>query len=648
MATIRPGAFIAHLLAACAALFVSSTAPAAPPSVADFAADTDFSFPTLSPDGTKVAYVTRINDQRVLVYVDLVKRQRTGLMSASVDSFDLSYCRFKGDDRLLCGFRGTQFSRGQPYPVSRLVSVDVTGKDKPRVLVQNGAKGGSQFQDNILDWKKDDPTHVLIELTDGDPFPSVHSLDITTGLMTVVQRPRHPIVSWTTDRAGVVRFGFGYDSNKSLYITRDDADSGWRTLAKWKWGDGDFDVIGFGPTPGTLLVSASHNGRDAIFEMDLTEKSDRQLLFSNLDVDVTQPMYWPGDHRIIGFSYETDRVKHKFFDSEAEAVYTAIDRALPDAENEVVSASRDGKKLLVASHADVRPSNYYVLDTNNWNLVRVGSANPALAGATLSPMKFVKIKAPDGTVLPGYVTLPAGSTGKNLPTIVYPHGGPHARDSWGYDPMVQFMASRGYAVIQVNFRGSIGYGYDWYEAGLHNWGTVMVDDITAATKWAIAEGIADPANTSIVGWSFGGYAALMSAVREPDLYRCAVSIAGVADLRSQAREVQRFYGGRQRSEYTYGDDVSEMRAGSPLRAAEKIKVPVLLVHGDNDIQVNVDQSKRMARALKGADKKVELVVIEDGDHSLSRFEFRQTLLTKLDAFLGVNAKVGGETRGAAN
>ena len=161
--------------------------------------------------------------------------------------------------------------------------------------------------------------------------------------------------------------------------------------------------------------------------------------------------------------------------------------------------------------------------------------------------------------------------------------------------MVQFMASRGYAVLQVNFRGSVGYGYDWYEAGLRNWGTVMVDDITAATKWAIAEGIADPANTCIVGWSYGGYAALMSAVREPNLYRCAVSIAGVADLRALAREDSRFYGGRQAMERILGDDVSELKAGSPMRAADKIMAPVLLVHGDDDIQVNVDHSRAWRR-----------------------------------------------------
>ena len=629
--SLRAGAMLA--IAWCCASQVDAA-----PTIADFAADTDFSFPTLSPEGDKVAFVTRMDGVRALVVLDFVKKERRGLMRATNESFELSWCGFKTNDRILCGFSGTEFDAGQPYAVSRLVAVDDSGKTKPRVLIQNGSHSQSQFQDRIMDWRPDDPKHVYIQLT-GDtdgPFPAVYALDVYTGLTTVVQRSRSPILGWRTDRKGVVRFGWGYDDKKSTYLTRDSADDKWRTLAKWELGTNDFDVIGFGPSPGTLLVEAEHNGRSAVFEMDLTEQSDRQLLFANPEVDVGGPIYWPADRRIIGFTYATDRQKRMLFDGEAQAVYDAIDAVIPGADNYVADASRDGKKLLIASESDVRPSEYFVLDMNEKRLRRIGSANPALANAPFAPMKSIRIKAPDGTLLPGYLTLPVGSDGKKLPTVIYPHGGPHARDNWGFDPMVQFMASRGFAVIQVNFRGSTGYGEDWYDAGLRNWGTVMVDDITATTKWAFAEGIADPAHTCIVGWSYGGYAALMSAVREPDLYKCVVSIAGVSDLRALANETRRFYGGRYAAKYTIGDDADELKAGSPLRSPEKFKAPVLLVHGDDDIQANIDHSRRMARALEREKKKYELVVIKDGNHSLSRYEWRETLLTKLEAFLAAN------------
>ena len=626
-----------RLIAAIAISMCGSGMSYAAPTIADFAAQADSIRPSISPDGKKVSFVTRVDGNRILMVVDLDKRERRGLMGAIVDSFEISYCQFKNDERLLCGLRGTQFFRGQPYTVSRLVAVDVSGKDKPRVLVQNGTEGGSQYQDQVLDWQRDDPKRVLIQLSgDGDPFPTVHSLDVYTGLTYVVQRSRSSILDWTADRKGVVRFGYGFDERKHSYIARDSADAPWRTLAKWEIGESAFSVVGFGAAPATLLVSADHNGRNAIFEMDLNEQSDRQLLFSHPEVDVDGPIYWPTDRRIIGFEYETDRTHRKFFDAEAEAVYAVVDRLNPDSDNEVVGSSSDGKRLLVLSRSDTRPTAYSILDLTANKLLRVGSANPALAATPLSPMKAVKIKAADGTILPGYLTLPVGSEGKKLPTIVYPHGGPHARDSWGFDPLVQFMASRGYAVVQVNFRGSTGYGKEWYEAGLRNWGTVMVDDVTSATKWAIAEGIADPAHTCIVGWSFGGYAALMSAVRESDLYRCVVSIAGVSDLRLLANEWRFSYGGSNWSEYALGDDNSELKAGSPTRSAAKIKAPVLLIHGDNDTQAGVDHSKRMARVLNSEKKKVELVVIKDGNHSLTRYEWRETLYTKLEAFLAAN------------
>jgi dipeptidyl aminopeptidase/acylaminoacyl peptidase len=625
--------------AACAVVLTMCASPVAHanPSIADFAADADFAAPALSPDGNLVAFVTRAEDQRLLVVLDLAKRERRGLMAATSNTFELAWCTFKSNERLLCGMRGTQFSAGQPYAVSRLVAIDTSGKNKPKVLVQNGANGASQFQDRITDWQVADPRHVLIQLTESySIFPTVHALDIYTGLTSVVQRGRSPILHWTTDRAGVVRFGSGYDDNKSTYITRDSANASWRTLAKWELGENDFDAVGFGPTPGTLLVNAAHNGRVAIFEMDLNEKTSRQLLFANGEVDVGGPIYWPADRRIVGFSYDTEMPRRMVFDEQARNIFDAIDTVLPNANNQVIDSSRDGRKLLIASSKDIRPTEYHVLDLDEKKLRRVGSANPALSSAPLAPMKPVKIKGPDGVMLPGYLTLPVGSNGRKLPMVVYPHGGPHIRDRWRFDEMVQFFASRGYAVLQVNYRGSTGYGFEWYEAGLQGWGTVMVDDITAATRWAIAEGIADPAHTSIVGWSYGGYAALMSAVREPDLYRCSVSIAGVADLKVLAREDSRFYGGRKAVNRIVGTDADELKAGSPLRSPEKIKIPVLLVHGDDDIQVLVDHSRRMARALDGAKKKYELVIIKDGNHALSRFEWRQTLLTKLEAFLAAH------------
>jgi dipeptidyl aminopeptidase/acylaminoacyl peptidase len=199
--------------------------------------------------------------------------------------------------------------------------------------------------------------------------------------------------------------------------------------------------------------------------------------------------------------------------------------------------------------------------------------------------------------------------------------------------VVQVLASRGYAVLQLNFRGSTGYGTEWYEAGFRHWGTVMHDDITAGAKWMVSEGIADPARMCIVGWSYGGYAALIGAVKEPTLYKCAVSIAGVSDIYQLQIDDSRFYGGRAMVQDITGDNRRELDAVSPRKNADRIKVPVLLIHGDDDIQVLVDHSRTMAKALKKAGVPSQLVIIEKGNHSLSTAPWRDTLYTKLESFL---------------
>ena len=632
-----------------AALCWAMPAVAEPPSVAAFAAEVDYGAPVLSPDGSKVVMVVRNAQGRILVALDLETKKMHGLMPATVDNFEISRCGFKSDVRVLCGFHGTSFSAGQPYPVTRLVAVDMDGKSHAQVLFQNMLRENdrrgvnfAQFQDRILDYQVDDPKHVLIELSDErGPWPSVWSLNVYDGTKTLVQQSNVSIMGWLIDKTGVVRFGSGYDERRSIFITRDSAQDEWRTLAKWDFGESDFEVVDFGPRPGSLLISADYQGRAGIYELDLNEKSNRKLLLANDFVDVGEPIHWPADRRLVGFEYEAERTQRVIFDDEIAGVFATIDASLPDTDNFVLGSSRDGNRVLIRSVSDVRPTEYLVLDRKERRLRRVASKNPQLPAKQYARMKPVKIPGPGGVVLPGYLTLPVDSDGKKVPLVVYPHGGPHARDSWGWDFMVQFMASRGYAVLQVNFRGSTGYGNAWQEAGMQHWGTVMIDDITAATRWAIAEGVADPARTCIVGWSYGGYAALMSAAREPDLYNCAVSIAGVSDLRAMAREGLRFYVGRKSMSYLLGTDDEEFKVGSPRRNADKIRIPVLFVHGDDDFQVAVEQSRSMARLLTTRDRKPEVVIIKDGNHSLTRAEWRETLLSRLESFLAANISSQG-------
>jgi dipeptidyl aminopeptidase/acylaminoacyl peptidase len=385
------------------------------------------------------------------------------------------------------------------------------------------------------------------------------------------------------------------------------------------------------------LVAAPHVGRTAVWQMDLNEASDFQLLFSRPDVDAESIVKWPTDEHITGFFYEDDRPHVQFVDAHAQALNAAMDQAVPGAYHSLIGASRDGKQLLFASISDVAPPTYHLLNSEAHTLTAIGQQSKALAHAQLAPTKSVVIPGPGDISIHGYLTLPVGAVpGKPIAAVVFPHGGPYARDYWGYDPLVQLMANRGYAVLQMNFRGSTGYGAEWRTAGHQQWGSIMHADITSGAHWLVQQGIADPARMCIVGWSFGGYAALIGVVKEPQLYKCAVSIAGVSDVSKLSMDRWRWYGGQVATEDMTGTDPALLAEESPVLHADRIKVPVLLVHGEDDWTVVPAHSLEMAKALERSGVPHELVLIKDGEHSLLDPSMRLTLYTKLESFLAAN------------
>jgi len=645
----RARGFAAALLGVAASTQTPAAAPLIP--LETFAAGPDMEAPRISPDGTHLAYITTIRGEPGLAILDLKGGQAHAVMKLTSGTYSGTHCDFKNDNRLLCHFNGLESSFGErSYPSSRLVAVDRDGNHL-KVLSQTHFVGSSvdnnpQFQDRIVHFLPDDPKHVLIEMTDGDSvFPAVWEVDVDSGTRHAVVSAHAPVLHWIADRDGVVRFGYGYRDQRygfrdtsAVYIARNGAKDPWRTVEKFKRFEGArFEPLAFGPLPNQLFVSAPQQKRDAVWQMDLDENRDFQLVFSRPDVDADSIVAWPVDQHVIGFEYETDRPHIEYIDSLAAGGEALMEKSAPGAVHHIIDASRDGKMLLIASYSDVAPPFYHVLNLNEHVLLAIGQESNALAHAQLAHMKAVTIAGPGGISIPGYLTLPVGATsGERLPAVVYPHGGPYARDSWGYDPMVQLMANRGYAVLQVNFRGSTGYGEAWRQAAHQAWGTVMHDDITAGAHWLIDQGIADASRLCIVGWSYGGYAALIGVVKEPQLYRCAVAIAGVSDLSQLAQEDNRFYGGLEAAKDSTGDNKAQLQAQSPLLHADRIKVPVLLVHGEEDYTVQVEQSQAMAKALKRNGVKNELVLIKDGEHSLQRPEMRLTLYRKLTEFLGAN------------
>ncbi len=643
MRVCHPRVRAATATCALAALPVIAAAAAPLIPLEQFAAGPEMLAPSLSPDGTMLTYLTTVKGERYVVVASLAKgAQPRPIVKATTGSYDASSCTFKSNTRLVCRFQGIEHDFA-PYPASRLVVMNADGSHL-KVLFESriGTSTlvvGTQHQDRIVHWLPDDPEHVLIQLADADSvFPDVYTLNVDSGALRSVVGRHEPVMSWMADRDGVVRFGSGYRHEQGVHMARNSAKDPWRTVEKYKRFEGaSYSPLAFGPLPNQLFVLAKEQGRDAIWQMDLDENSDFQLMFARPDVDVDGLATWPNDGRVIGFHYETDRPHIEFIDPLAASIDRMMDKNVPNTYHEIIGASRDGNLMIIGSYSDVEPGVFHLFNMTTHDLTTLGRVNSALSKAALAPTKSVVVPGPGGISIHGYLTLPVGTEpGKAIAAVVFPHGGPNARDDWGYDELVQLMANRGYAVLQLNYRGSSGYGDAWREAAHQAWGTVMHEDITAGAHWLVSQGIADPARMCIVGWSYGGYAALTGAVKESRLYRCAVSIAGVSDISELARDDQQFYGGWEAAREAVGTDKAQLAAQSPVQHADQIKIPVLLVHGEDDWTVRLSQSEAMAKALKQHGVPSEFVVIKGGDHSLRRSQMRLALYAKLEAFLAAN------------
>jgi dipeptidyl aminopeptidase/acylaminoacyl peptidase len=382
----------------------------------------------------------------------------------------------------------------------------------------------------------------------------------------------------------------------------------------------------------------------ALYRLDLKNRNFERL-FAFDDSDVTDVISDFANLDIVGVKGYTSRPVYHWLkpDHETAQLYKSLHRAFSGQDVTITSTTDDGRLATVFVSSDVNPGEYYLFDTKAKKADFIRAARSWVDPAQMRPRTPIELTARDGLKLHGYLTRPAGE-GPH-PMVVLPHGGPHfVRDTWGFDSEVQLMANRGFAVLQVNFRGSGGYGMDFETAGYREWGARMQDDITDATRWAIEQKAAIPDRICIMGWSYGGYAALMGVAREPELYRCAVGLAGVYDLElaMESGNIPQTRTGRSYLAKVLSDDPAELRARSPINHVQSIRAPVFLVHGKQDSQADYTQATRMKKALEQSSKSFEWMALGGEAHGVydeaSRREVYERVLSFLDQSL----------RGAAN
>jgi dipeptidyl aminopeptidase/acylaminoacyl peptidase len=487
----------------------------------------------------------------------------------------------------------------------------------------------------LVDTLPKDDRYVLLQRT--VERPNLFKMDVNSGRMTKVAVSPVESGGFAIDVDGRVRYAIGENKKLKLETWRRDGEE-WTKLAEVDAMSGDAQVpVGFAPDD-RIYMRASRSGKpDRLLLLD-PNSGEEQELFANPVVDAGRLIWSHDARRLLGVSYEPDFPRKKYFDGEDEetALLASLDLAFEDFAVDITSTTRDGNLLLARVYSDVDPGRFFLYDRKASKATYLLSSRPWIDPAQMAEMKPIALKARDGRELRGYLTLPPGVEGKALPLIVNPHGGPHGvRDDWGFNPEVQYFANRGYAVLQVNYRGSGGYGREFLSSGYKRWGTAMQDDLTDSVRWAIAQGIADPARVCIYGASYGGYAALMSVVREPDLYRCSIGYVGVYSLPLMKRkgDIPESEFGRAFLARVLPDTEAEMQAQSPAYHVDRITVPLMLVQGRKDRRVPIAQMEFLIDRLEDAGKAPELVVIEDKEgHGFYDLDNNAELYPKMLAF----------------
>jgi dipeptidyl aminopeptidase/acylaminoacyl peptidase len=618
---------------------------------------------SLSPDGMSVAFVAPAKGQGSVVYVQsLVKgaaRTSKAVLSANGKPERIAGCDWVSNQRLVCTAYSVVYggSAMEPLPVSRLIAVNTDGSKLQLLSTRDNyyTRGMQLGGGDVIDWLPDEDSAVLmtrVYLPDDHTGSHIGStkrgiavdrLDTRTMATQTVEQPREDAVGYISDGRGTVRIvgvksrrgALGdFDSGNIAYYYRKTDSRDWLPMG---------DIVGEGHN-GFEPLEVDHDanlaygykkldGRRALYTVALDGSLKEELLFARPDVDVGRLIHIGRRHRIVAVTYSDDLTRYHFLDPDFEKLLVTLAKALPEhPQLSIVDSSMDENRLLIEAGSDHDPGVYYIFDKKQRQLETFFVVKGELEGVKLASVKPIHYKAADGTMIPGYLTLPPGiDTPKDLPAIVMPHGGPDSRDYWGFDWLAQFYASRGYVVLQPNFRGSTGYGDDFFKQnGFRSWPTA-IGDVLDAGRWLVAQGMANPNKLAVVGWSYGGYAALQSAVVDPTVFKAVIAVAPVTDL-PELKEDHRHW-----SDFLIIDrQIGEgplVREGSPALNAAKIKVPVLLFHGEMDSNVLIRQSREMNDRLAGAGVPHELVTWPDLDHQLNDSVVRAEMLRKSDAFL---------------
>lgn len=550
---------------------------------------------------------------------------------------------------------------GEPVRVTTETERDVTGyfwKGPGRIIYRKDFKGDENYhvmavgadgknlvdltpfekvRANIIDDRFDDDDELIIAMNKRDPTVfDAYRIDLSTKQLTLIAENPGNVTGWVTDHTGCIRLALVTDGMNASILYRPDETTPFTTVITTSFKE-QIEPLFFDFDNKLLFASSNINrDREAIVRVDPATAKEESIIFQHPDVDVSG-LAWSRKRKVLTeVQFVTSKRQRKIFDAEMETIYADLQRQLPGYEIDLQSHSRDENIFVVAAWSDRTQGVRYLYDTTSKTLTRLAEIALWLREGDLAEMKPITYQARDGLAIHGYLTLPKGD-GNNLSLIVNPHGGPWERDAWGYNPEVQFLANRGYAVLQMNFRGSTGYGRAFWEAGFKQWGKKMQDDVTDGVRYVIAQGIADPKRICIYGVSYGGYCALAGLAFTPELYACGVDYVGISNLLTFLKSIPPYWKARLDTFYEMvgnpETDKELLAEASPALHADKTRVPVLIAQGAQDPRVNINESDQMVAALKKHGIAVEYLVKEDEGHGFANEENRFEFYEAMEKFL---------------
>lgn len=639
---------------------VHAAATVARPAIAAFGKVPAMTSAVLSPNGRHLAWTDNSGARQVVEVVDLASRQRLARLESATDLI-VRDMQWADDDVLLIhnSFTlPTPIARGTKEQIdwTRITALNVRTRNNV-VLLQKGGDFSLVTGATILAARTDKPGRVVMSSWDfsatnhrqetGSHISSgrrhsgwtynVYDVDTETGKGRRIAQGTAFTDDWVVDDQGEPVARAEWEPQRQLFSVLHRRGRAWKDIFRQE-SAGRPTLLGVTNDGAALwMLGTLGHSHQALWRLPV-DGSEPQLTIGDDEYDITGPLYDPYTRELQGVWVGGPAPEIRWLDEGARKRSESLRKTFGGHYAHVIDRSADHTRVLVDVSDTTKPTTFYLIDYQRGSADIVGEQYPELANVTLGEVRTIAYKARDGYEIPAYLTLPPGLEAQRLPLVALPHGGPQSRDVLDFDWLAQFIASRGYAVIQPQFRGSTGLGEAHAKAGYRQWGGLMQDDVTDAVKAMVEQGIADPARVCIAGASYGGYAALAGAAFTPELYACAISINGVTDLPLMLHYEKLTTGSESNAVAYWAEHIGSpydenVIARSPARAAQAIRAPILLLHGSSDSVVPLDQAQVMIKALRSADKRHKFVELPGEDHWLSRSDSRIRVLTEMEAFL---------------